>query len=399
VLDLEGATLKGSLPELDLSEDAVLAGVRSGAPEQGTLRVVLDLKTAVQPRSFMLKPAGPYGHRLVVDLYDPIAALLQEKAAQEVAEGKDLPEAGAPETPLAEEEPLPIPIPGRDTGPKTFVVAIDAGHGGEDPGALGRRYRTREKDVTLAIARELARLLNKEAGVKAVLIRDGDYYVGLRERYEKARKVKADLFISIHADAAPSRHAAGSSVYALSEKGATDVMSKRLADRENAADLIGGVSLSDKDDVLAKVLFDLSQTGTMQHSLMFGGDLLAELRRIGPTHGRTVRQAGFAVLKAPDIPSVLVETAFISNPAEESKLRSSRFQRQIADGIFQGIKRYFGRTNGNAATAMAEPENIEKLDEEPEKAEKPTKVEKPQKSRPKLVQSDNPRRGFPDAVR
>jgi N-acetylmuramoyl-L-alanine amidase len=349
VLDLVGAQLKQALPELDAT-GPVIAGMRSARDaENDTLRIVLDLKKSVQPRSFVLKPAGPYGHRLVVDLYDA-----KENAADEAKA-------------VSEPEPEPIAVPAPAAEPKRestkraaaarpFVVAIDAGHGGEDPGALGRRYRTREKDVTLAIARELARLINRTAGMRAVLIRDGDYYVSLRSRFQKARASRADLFVSIHADAVPGRQASGASVYALSEKGATDAMSKFLADKENASDLIGGVSLNDKDDMLAKVLLDLSHTKTMHDSLTLAGDLLNELKRVGPVHGGSVRQAGFAVLKAPDIPSVLVETAFISNPSEEKKLRSSAFQKEMAQGILKGIKRYVARATGAPVVAQTDDE-------------------------------------------
>lgn len=338
VLDLEDADLKDTLPELDFS-GPLLAGVRTGRPEAGILRIVLDLKASVQPRTFVLGPAGDYGHRLVIDLLDSQAALAEEKL-----------EAGAPRTDSTRRTARPQPR-------KPFTVAIDAGHGGEDPGALGRRYRTREKDVTLAIARELAYLVERTPGMRAVLIRDGDYYIGLRERFAKARKQRADLFISIHADAVPGRHASGSSVYALSEKGATDAMAKFIADRENTSDLIGGVSIGEMDDVLAKVLLDLSQTRTIQDSLIFGGDILAELKRVGPVHTSHVRQAGFMVLKAPDIPSVLIETAFISNPAEERKLRSRMFQRQMARGIFKGIKRYVARAPASAPALAQSDEN------------------------------------------
>jgi N-acetylmuramoyl-L-alanine amidase len=342
VLDLEGAQLKEALPELDVT-GPVIAGMRTGR-DADTLRIVLDLKKPVQPRSFVLKPAGPYGHRLVVDLYDAKAAASDETRPVE------------PDTaPVSAAEPEPKREPGKRPAPKVVVVAIDAGHGGEDPGALGRRYRTREKDVTLAIARELARLVNRTPGMRAVLIRDGDYYIGLRSRFQKARANRADLFVSIHADAVPGRQASGSSVYALSEKGATDAMSKFLADKENASDLIGGVSLNDKDDMLAKVLLDLSHTKTMHDSLTLGADLLSELRRVGPIHGGSVRQAGFAVLKAPDIPSVLVETAFISNPSEEKKLRSAQFQRDMAAGIFKGIRRFVARAP-TASPAVAQTE-------------------------------------------
>jgi N-acetylmuramoyl-L-alanine amidase len=334
VLDLDNAELAGPLPQLDFS-GPLLADVRSGRPDTDILRIVLDLKTPVQPRTFVLGPAGGYGHRLVIDLLDSRALAEEKKADAEVA--RSATQHAGPDAPK-----------------KPFTVAIDAGHGGEDPGAIGRRYRTREKDVTLAIARALARLVNAAPGMRAVLIRDGDYYIGLRERYHRARQQRADLFVSIHADALRGRQgqASGSSVYALSEKGATDAMAKIVADKENAADLVGGVSLNEMDDVLAKVLVDLSQTKTIQDSLVFGGDLLTELRRVGPVHTSFVRQAGFMVLKAPDIPSVLIETAFISNPAEERKLRSRRFQREMAEGIFRGIKRY--RAHASTTPALAQ---------------------------------------------
>jgi N-acetylmuramoyl-L-alanine amidase len=326
VVDMDNARLQEPLPEVEAG-GPLLSAVRSGAPEEGPLRVVLDLKAEARARSFMLKPAGPYGHRLVIDLYDVKAA--QEEAATP----KDEARTSVPAVRAAPAQPVV-----RDR-----VVAIDAGHGGEDPGALGRRYRTREKDVTLAIARELARLVAREPGMRPVLIRDGDYYVGLKQRFEKARRMRADVFVSIHADAVPSRRAYGSSVYALSEKGASNAMARLLADKENASDLIGGVSLNDKDDMLAHVLLDLSHNKTMQDSLSLGEDVLAELQRVGPVHMRNVAQAGFAVLKSPDIPSVLIETAFISNPSEEKKLRTPTFQQQLAGSIFRGIKHHLAR--------------------------------------------------------
>ena len=325
VIDMEDATLSAPLPDLDAS-GPLLKAVRSGSSEGGTLRIVLDLKAETRPRTFVLHPAGQYGHRLVIDLYDP-------KRADEDA------------------KPAALPPTAPKSAPRPLVVAIDAGHGGEDPGAIGRRYRTREKDVTLAIARELARLVAQTPGMRAVLIREGDYYVSLRDRFQKARSQRADVFVSIHADAVPGKQAYGSSVYALSEKGATDATAKFLADKENAADLIGGVSLSDKDDMLAKVLLDLSHTKTIHDSLTLGDDLLGELKHVGPVHHQRVRQAGFMVLKSPDVPSVLIETAFISNPAEEKKLRSPKFQRSVADGLYKGIRRYAARHAAMAVTA------------------------------------------------
>ena len=313
VIDMDNARLSGALPA-HATASPVLAGVRTADSESG-LRIVLDLKNEARARSFVLKPYGDYGHRLVIDLMDT------GPAAEDVA------------------RPEPVrrdPQPQRD-----LVVAIDAGHGGEDPGAIGRKHRTREKDVALAIARELAKLVAAAPGMKPVLIRDGDYYIGLRERIEKARRHQADVFISIHADAVPgmSRSARGASVYALSERGATSEAARVLANKENAADLIGGVDMNDKDDLVRKVLVDMTQTATIGDSLDLGSDLLAALRSVGPLHYDTVAQAGFMVLKSPHIPSVLVETAYISNPDEETKLRDKAHQRRVAEGIFSGLQR------------------------------------------------------------
>lgn len=312
VIDMDNARLSGPLPA-HASASPVLAGVRSADSDNG-LRIVLDLKAEARPRSFVLKPYGDYGHRLVIDLMDTGAAAEDDTRTE----------------PVRRE-----PQPQRD-----LVVAIDAGHGGEDPGAIGRKQRTREKDVVLAIARELAKLVAAAPGMKAVLIRDGDYYIGLRERIKKAHRHQADVFISIHADAVPgvSRSARGASVYALSERGATSEAARVLADKENAADLIGGTA-NDKDDLLLKVLVDMTQTATIGDSLDLGSDLLTSLKAVGPLHHDTVAQAGFMVLKSPHIPSVLVETAYISNPEEESKLRDKAYQRRLAEGIFEGLQR------------------------------------------------------------
>jgi N-acetylmuramoyl-L-alanine amidase len=312
VVDLENSRLLGALPTPDPNE-AVLAGIRTGAHGDNKLRIVLDLKQPARPRTFVLKPYDQYGHRLVIDLYEARSA--------------------AP--------PQPKPAkPKRDY----IVIAIDAGHGGEDPGAIGRRYKTREKDAVLAIAKQLEKLVDAEPTMRAVMTRKGDYYVELKERYEIARENEADIFVSIHADALPGkRRARGASVYALSERGATSALARTLANKHNASDLIGGVSLSDKDDLLAKVLLDLSQTATIGSSVELGSSVLSELRRIGPIHIETVQQAGFAVLKAPDVPSILIETAFISTPTEEKKLRGKSYQRKLANGIFKGIKRYATR--------------------------------------------------------
>jgi N-acetylmuramoyl-L-alanine amidase len=319
VIDMDNARLQGRLPVVDTG-GPMLAGLRAGDRGTQGLRIVLDLKRAAVPRSFVLKPYGQYGHRLVVDLHDAVVA-------------EAVPSTAPMLTPT---NPVPTPVLQR---PQELIVAIDAGHGGEDPGAIGRRYRTREKDVVLAIARELRKLVAAAPGMRPVMIRDGDYYIGLRERIKKAHRHQVDVFVSIHADAVGNRHARGSSVYALSERGATNEAAKVLADKENAADYVGGTDIDDKDDLLMKVLVDMTQTATISDSLSLGGDILDALRTIGPLHSSNVGQAGFMVLKLPHIPSVLVETAFISNPEEERKLRDRAQQRRIAQGIFAGLKR------------------------------------------------------------
>jgi len=290
----------------------IIKGVRTGKRGKGTLRIVLDLEQVAKPSSFILKPGGQHGHRLVVDLHD------------------------SNRKPLAQKQPVSVQKPRL----RDLVIAIDAGHGGDDPGAIGRGG-TREKDVVLSIARRLAALIKKEPGMRPVLIRKGDYYVGLRQRINKARQHKADLFVSIHADGFRDRRVRGSSVYMLSRRGASSEMARWLAEKENSADLAGGVSLDDKDQLLAEVLLDLSQTATNEASVDVAGNMFRELRRLGKTHKKSVQQAGFVVLKSPDIPSVLVETAFITNPAEERKLRDKRHQEALARAMFSGIVRYF----------------------------------------------------------
>ncbi len=311
VLDLPRGRLKAALPRIDGSTPYVRR-IRSGHPKKGVLRLVLDLKAVVRPKVFSLPPGHRYGHRLVVDLY---------------ANGRSR---------LA---PKPSPAP---RGLREVVVAIDPGHGGEDPGAIGRRG-TREKDVVLAIARKLAKLIDETPGMRAVLIRKGDYYVPLRRRIQLARQAKADLFVSIHADSFKNPRASGAGVYILSERGASSEAARWLAARENASDLVGGVSLDDKDETLAKVLLDLSLTGTREYSQRLAREVLEELRRIGRIHHSGVQQAGFVVLKSPDIPSILVETAFISNPDEERRLRSGKYQWYWAKALHRGIRDYFMR--------------------------------------------------------
>jgi N-acetylmuramoyl-L-alanine amidase len=362
VLDLENVDVTPALTGLAekiADNDPYVKSVRVGRFKPGTVRLVFDLKATVKPQLFTLAPVGTYSHRLVLDLYpvvapDPLIAFLDRHQAQRDAPANDAvagrmdtelgstpaaPSAAAPVTPTLAPPP---PKPGRPASTRLIVIAIDPGHGGEDPGALGRSG-TQEKDVTLAIARKLKERIEREPNMRAVLTREGDYFIPLQMRVHKARRINADLFVSIHADAFIKPHARGSSVFALSERGATSVAARWLAKRENDADLIGGVNLDVKDRYLKQTLLDLSQTATINDSLKLGKAVLSELGEINTLHKSHVEQAGFAVLKAPDIPSILVETAFISNPEEEARLKSDAYQAKMADALFQGIKRYFSK--------------------------------------------------------
>jgi N-acetylmuramoyl-L-alanine amidase len=345
VIDLDNtdfSTLVDQIAAKVRADDPYLASLRAGRFKPGTIRLVLDLKTEINPQVFTLKPIGEYGHRLVLDLYplvppDPLGALVQRLEAGD-ARPPSPPAADA--APRAEEPRRTAPAErGKPATNRLYTIAIDAGHGGEDPGALGRGG-THEKSVTLAIARKLKSLIDAEPNMRAVLTRDGDFFIPLAARVDKARRVRADLFVSVHADAFMLPHARGSSVFALSERGATSAAARWLARRENEADLIGGVNLNGKDRYLAQTLLDLSQTATINDSLKLGRSVLGQLGEINTLHKPHVEQAGFAVLKAPDIPSILVETAFISNPEEEKRLRSDAYQTQIARAIVDGIKRY-----------------------------------------------------------
>ncbi|HYQ99666.1 MAG TPA: N-acetylmuramoyl-L-alanine amidase [Casimicrobiaceae bacterium] len=316
------------------ASDPYIAAIGLTVPVPGSVRLLLDLKTETQPQLFALAPVAGFGHRLVLDLYplaplDPLMAALEQRRAEE--------SAGASAAP---ERPAPAGGDAKRAGRRKILVAIDPGHGGEDPGAIGRRG-TYEKNVVLAIAKRLKGRIDAEPGMRATLTRDDDYYVPLAMRVRKAQAARADLFVSIHADAFRERSARGSSVFALSEHGATSAAAKWLAQKENAADLIGGVNLDSRDPVLARTLIDLSQTAQISDSLKVGRHVLDGIGTVNPLHRGAVEQAGFAVLKAPDIPSILVETAFISNPDEEQKLRSERHQAQFAQSIHDGIRRYF----------------------------------------------------------
>jgi N-acetylmuramoyl-L-alanine amidase len=347
VVDLENAdfgTLAEQIAAKVRADDPYLAGMRVGRPKPGTVRLVLDLRSEVNPQAFVLKPIGEYGHRLVLDLYplvppDPLAALVQRLQSGDAAQTDTSARAAESPTRVDGERKG---APARPPANRFFTVVIDAGHGGEDPGARGRGG-TYEKTVTLAIARKLKEKLDAEPNMRAVLTRDGDYYVSLASRVDKARRVRADLFVSVHADAFMLPHARGSSVFALSERGATSAAARWLANRENEADLIGGVNLDGKDRHLAQTLLDLSQTATINDSLKLGHAVLGELGGINALHKPHVEQAGFAVLKAPDIPSILVETAFISNPEEEKRLASDAYQDKIARALLAGIKRHLAK--------------------------------------------------------
>jgi N-acetylmuramoyl-L-alanine amidase len=379
VLDLENVELNATLENISAKiapSDPYINQVRVGRFKPGVVRLVLDLKTEVKPQVFVLKPIAQYGHRLVLDIYpavpvDPLLALVLKQdnkvSVQNAPFGKneDAPlapnEANAKAAEKAapaknEEARLAEGKQERKTKPEVtrlITIAIDAGHGGEDPGAHGHGG-TREKNVTLAIARKVKTKLDEESSMRAVLIRDGDYFIPLQGRVDKARKVQADLFISIHADAYIKPHARGSSVFALSERGATSAAARWLANQENESDLIGGVNLDVQDPYLKQTLFDLSQTATINDSLKLGKAVLSELGDVNTLHRQSVEQAGFAVLKAPDIPSILVETAFISNPDEEKKLRDESYQDKIADAIVGGIKHYFAKNPPLAKSKLAQ---------------------------------------------
>jgi len=313
VIDLKRTRMRMSLPKESVG---FVERMRSAERNATDLRIVLDTNKSVKPKTFLLVPNKTYGHRLVIDLYDQLgnssSKSKRPKAVKQIA----------------------------DNSLRDVVIAIDAGHGGEDPGALGRKG-TREKDVVLAIARELKRKIDAQRGMRAVLIRTGDYYIEHRRRMRIARQAKADLFISIHADAFKDRRAKGASVYVLSERGASSEAAKWLAQKENQSDLVGGVSLDDKDPLTRKVLLDLSQNATLEDSYSSARAVLRAIGKVTRLHKRDVQQAGFLVLKAPDIPSILVETAYISNPIGERNLRSKAYQRKLATAIVTGLKHYF----------------------------------------------------------
>ncbi len=381
VIDVDGLELSPGLRDLVgkiAPDDPYIAGLRVGQFQPKVVRLVIDLKQAIAPQLFTLAPIAAYKHRLVFDLYpaqerDPLLALIRDKeaaeqravkavesaigemagnsgAAQDKAQGVSAPRAVAsasatPTAPLtapAVVGPPALAASNKGRIDRLVVVAIDPGHGGEDPGATGRRG-LREKDVVLAIALQLRERINAISGMRAMLTRDGDYYVPLYDRVRKARRVQADLFVSLHADAVKTPKAHGASVFALSTRGASSATARWMAERENGSDLVGGVNTQNKDVSVVRAMVEMSTAAQIKDSLKIGNEVLGHIGRIGPLHKAHVEQAGFAVLKAPDIPSILVETAFISNPGEEKKLRDPKYQQQLVTALASGIKRYFAK--------------------------------------------------------
>lgn len=356
VVDIEGVDLNPTLKSLVAkvqSNDPYIKQIRVGQNKPNVVRLVFDLKEEVDPQVFTLKPIGEYQHRLVFDLYpvnppDPIAALI-EKGQWSIG---DEPPTEIPPA-VAQADP-PYAKPKSERPPQVtrmLTIALDPGHGGEDPGAIGRRG-SYEKNVVLQIAKRLKGKLEQQPNMRVMLTRDGDYFVPLGTRVQKARKVQADLFVSIHADAFVKPTANGSSVFVLSEKGASSTTARWLANKENAADLIGGANIKHHDKQLASVLLDLSTTAQINDSMKLGKAVLTEIGGINRLHKGAVEQAGFAVLKAPDIPSILIETAFISNPSEEARLNDDAYQDRMADAITNGIKKYFAANPPLAKSRM-----------------------------------------------
>ena len=367
VVDIEGIEFNSVLDGLSnkvAPDDPYIKLLRAGRFKPGVVRLVMELKTEVQPQVFSLKPVGEYGSRLVLDVYplnppDPLLSLLEK---QEPAVPDAVAEAGrkevAPEPearPKLQAEAKPAEPVKRNTKPvvdRLVTITLDPGHGGEDPGAVGKGG-SHEKDVVLSIAKRLKAKIDAEPNMRAVLTRDSDFFVPLHMRVQKARRVQADLFVSIHADAWIKPDARGSSVFVLSERGASSSQARWLAQKENEADLIGGVNIGVKDPFLARTLLDLSQTATINDSLKLGKAVLGELGGINALHKASVEQAGFAVLKAPDIPSILVETAFISNPEEEKRLNDDAYQDRMAEAMLKGIRQYFAKNPPLAKSRLA----------------------------------------------
>jgi len=366
VVDLEGIEFNAVLQTLAskvVETDPHIKLIRAARNKPGVVRLVIELKHESHPQVFTLAPVGEYGHRLVVDVYpsdppDPLLALVEKNRDEPMAESKGAPSQSSQikpaEKPADTARAIEPEKPGKaqTEAERIITVVLDPGHGGEDPGAVGRGG-SYEKNVTLEVARRLKEKIEANPNMRVVLTRDADYFVPLHYRVLKARRVQADLFVSIHADAFIKPTARGSSVFALSESGASSAAARWLAQRENAADTVGGINVDTKDPMLAKTLLDLSQTATINDSLKLGKAVLRELGQVNTLHKPGVEQAGFAVLKAPDIPSILVETAFISNPEEERRLNDDAYQDKIAEAIQRGVKGYLAKNPPLSKTRVA----------------------------------------------
>ena len=356
VVDIEGIEFNSvlqSLPSKIIEADPYIKLIRAGRNKPGVVRLVIELKGEIKPQVFTLQPVGSYGHRLVLDLYpvqdvDPLMAMLEKNGEPGLKLDPQLEPREKPSKPTDK----PADKADKPDISRLVTIVLDPGHGGEDPGAVGRGG-SYEKNVTLSIGRRLKAKIDAEPSMRSMLTRDGDFFIPLHHRVQKARRVQADLFVSIHADAFIKPTARGSSVFVLSENGASSSAARWLANKENAADLIGGVNFGVKDPYLAKTLLDLSLTATINDSLKLGKAVLGALGGINDLHKGQVEQAGFAVLKAPDIPSILVETAFISNPEEEKRLNDDDYQDKMAEAILRGIKRYFAKNPPLAKSKLA----------------------------------------------
>ena len=358
VVDVEGLELNNTIKELVAkvnSNDPYIAQVRVGQFQPKVVRLVFDLKESIQPQLFTLDPVGTYQNRLVFDLYptvanDPLMELVRQSAKKEAALDADDPIGAIAKRESQKAETIkpnqsdskPDSKATKPSHRRLLTIAIDPGHGGEDPGAIGKRG-SREKDIVLAISRRLKQKIEAEPDMRSYLTRDGDYFVPLHVRVNKARRVQADLFVSIHADAFVKPHARGASVFALSQQGATSTAARWLANKENSADLIGGLNIKTQDKQVAQLLLDMSTTAQIKDSLKLGDAVLKQIGGFAKLHKPQVEQASFAVLKAPDVPSILIETAFISNPEEEARLNDHEYQEQIAQAILRGIRSYFAK--------------------------------------------------------
>jgi len=358
VVDLQGVEFNSvleSLPGKVMADDPNIKLLRAGRFKPGVVRLVMELKNEVNPQVFELPPAGQYGHRLVLDVYpsEPPDPLLQWLEQNEKRHGNEpMPVEETPQKTQTAKVGKDERRSGKPVVDRMVTITLDPGHGGEDPGAVGRGG-SYEKHVTLAIAKHLKAKIDAEPNMRAVLTRNTDYFVPLHMRVQKARRIQSDLFVSIHADAFTRPDANGSSVFVLSERGASSSAARYLAQRENSADLVGGVNIDVKDPMLARTLLDLSQTATINDSLKLGKAVLGELGSINRLHKESVEQAGFAVLKAPDIPSILIETAFISNPQEERRLNDNAYQDKMAEAIVAGIRKYFSKNPPLAKSKLA----------------------------------------------